>query len=131
MSSAPSVNQMRFFSSSALANAEKLRLAASCSAAETMQAPAATYERPPHAPYGDQAAFSPSAGFGGARILTEPPAFSTAAIADLEAPTTSNATLALISPPPSNRTPSLARCSSPALIKVSAFTTELASSSPP
>src|SRR5262249_22093050 len=30
------VNQMRFFSSSALASAEKLRLAASCSAAETM-----------------------------------------------------------------------------------------------
>src|SRR5262249_56050946 len=35
-SSAPSVNQMRFFSSSALASAPKLRFAASCSAAETM-----------------------------------------------------------------------------------------------
>src|SRR4029079_12422820 len=34
--SAPSVNQMRFFSSSALASAPKLRFAASCSAAETM-----------------------------------------------------------------------------------------------
>jgi hypothetical protein len=30
------VNQMRFFSSSALARAPKLRFAASCSAAETM-----------------------------------------------------------------------------------------------
>src|SRR5665213_1857885 len=36
MSSAPSVNQMRFFSASALANAPKLRLAASCSAADAM-----------------------------------------------------------------------------------------------
>src|SRR4029079_12986379 len=35
-SSAPRVNQMRFFSSSALASAPKLRFAASCSAAETM-----------------------------------------------------------------------------------------------
>src|SRR5882757_540407 len=34
--SAPRVNQMRFFSSSALASAPKLRFAASCSAAETM-----------------------------------------------------------------------------------------------
>src|SRR6266508_4161855 len=33
---APRVNQMRFFSSSALANAEKLMLAASCSAADAM-----------------------------------------------------------------------------------------------
>src|SRR4029079_15180711 len=37
MSRVPSVNQMRFFSSSALASAEKLILAASCSAAETIE----------------------------------------------------------------------------------------------
>src|SRR5229473_1174128 len=37
--SAPSVNQMRLFKSSAFAKAPKLRLAASCSAAETMSAP--------------------------------------------------------------------------------------------
>ena len=36
-SSAPSMNQIRFFSSSALASAPKLRLAASCSAAETIR----------------------------------------------------------------------------------------------
>ena len=37
MISAPSVNQMRFFNSSALAKAEKLMFAASCSAADAME----------------------------------------------------------------------------------------------
>ena len=43
----------------------------------------------------------------GARIVTEPPAFSTAATADFEAPQTENVSLALSSPLPSSRTPSL------------------------
>src|SRR5712692_3536922 len=101
---------MRFFSSSALASAEKLRLAANCSAAETMVlAP----ERPMYSRYralsagfstenGNNARTSqdrppppyppPLAGegregaFGGARTVTAPPAFSTAAMADLDAP---------------------------------------------
>jgi hypothetical protein len=46
--------------------------------------------------------------------VTEPPAFSTAATADLDAPHTVNATLVLISPEPSSRTPSRARLSTPA-----------------
>jgi hypothetical protein len=37
MISAPSVNQIRFFSSSALANAPKFRFEASCSAADAMR----------------------------------------------------------------------------------------------
>ena len=41
----------------------------------------------------------------GARIFTVPPAFSTAATADFDAPCTSISTLALISPRPSTRTP--------------------------
>ena len=53
---------------------------------------------------------------------TEPPAFSTAATADFEAPQTENATLALNSPPPSSRTPSLARRSSPALTSAATST---------
>src|SRR6201746_1673751 len=99
---------MRFFSSSALASAEKLRLAASCSAAETIETSlTAPQTCQVHAPtYRGQAAFSPSSRFG-ARILTEPPAFSTASTADLEAPYTSKLTLALSSPLPSSRTPSL------------------------
>src|SRR4029077_793085 len=69
----------------------------------------------PRSHIGDQAAFSPSSRFG-ARILTEPPAFSTAATADLEAPYNSKLALALSSPLPSRRTPSLARRINPALI---------------
>ena len=53
------------------------------------------------------AAVSPASSFFGARIVTEPPAFSTAATADFEAPQTENATLAFSSPLPSRRTPSL------------------------
>src|SRR5215470_15370955 len=104
---------MRFFSSSALAKAEKLRLAANCSAAETMvQAPErqkilqlmcligpVTYGKwksctrfasGPHA--------AVSAGFAGARTVTDPPAFSTAAMAAFDAPWTVIRTGALISP---------------------------------
>ena len=54
--------------------------------------------------------------------MTEPPAFSTAATADLDAPQTEKATLALISPDPSNRTPSLARLSTPAFTRAAAST---------
>src|SRR6516225_5676966 len=111
---------MRFLSSSALANAEKLRLAASCSAAEAM-----VVKLPLAAPpmdfdlYRDQAACSP-ASRAGAKIVTEPPAFSTAATADLEAPHTDSATLALISPMPSRRIPALARRTTPALTRAAA-----------
>src|SRR6476646_3396393 len=102
---------MRFLSSSALARAEKLRLAASCSAAETMGLSSRSAPRnvPLGAPtdlYRHQAGCSPASRLG-ARTVTEPPAFSTAATADLDAPHTVNATLVLISPVPSNRTPSL------------------------
>ena len=58
----------------------------------------------------------------GARIFTEPPAFSTAATADFDAPQTENSTLALNSPSPSSLTPSLARRSSPALTSAAAST---------
>src|ERR1700716_2412073 len=67
------------------------------------------------------AAFSPSSRFG-ARILTEPPAFSTASTADLEAPNTSKFTLALSSPLPRSRTPSLARRIRPALTRAAEST---------
>src|SRR6202030_3916176 len=96
---------MRFFSSSALAKAPKLRLAASCSAAETISRsepplPMAGLVPAIHAfaeqveivaarhkagHDGRQAACSLVSALG-ARISTEPPAFSTAATADLEAP---------------------------------------------
>jgi hypothetical protein len=62
--------------------------------------------------------------------VTEPPAFSTACVADLEAPQTEKATLVLISPEPSNRTPSLARLSTPAFTKAAASTVAPASSLP-
>src|ERR1700719_4821515 len=68
---------------------------------------------------GRQAACSLVSGLG-ARISTEPPAFSTAATADLDAPNTATATLALISPPPRSRTPSLARRRTPALTSAAA-----------
>src|SRR5262245_54601341 len=125
---------MRFLSSSALASAEKLRLAASCSAAETI---ASELRLTPHREtararfelYKHQAACSPASRFG-ARTATDPPAFSTAAIADFDAPQTENATLALISPEPSNRTPSLARLSTPAFTRACASTVAFASSAP-
>src|SRR5438105_3129961 len=60
-----------------------------------------------------QAACSAASGFG-ARIVTVPPAFSTAATADLEAPQTENAALALNSPMPRSRTPARARRNTPA-----------------
>src|SRR5215468_9317984 len=131
---------MRFLSSSALASAEKLRLAASCSAAETMglKLPFRPQERPGNAPgnapgrpdlYRHQAACSPVSRFG-ARMVTEPPCFSTAATADLDAPQTENASLVLISPEPSNRTPSLARLSTPAFTSASASTRAPVSSFP-
>src|ERR1700722_4050653 len=75
------------------------------------------------------AALSPSSRFG-ARILTEPPALSTAATADLEAPYTSKLSLALISPLPRSRTPSLTRRSTPARTSAATSTTSLGSSLP-
>src|SRR5256714_8335145 len=103
---------MRFFSSSALAKAPKFRFAASCSAAETM-ARRSEVRAPPL--YGNQAADSLGS-FAGARTVTEPPAFSTAATADFDAPQTEHATLAFNSPLPRRRTPSWARRNKPALI---------------
>src|SRR4029077_17125588 len=82
----------------------------------------------PRSHIGDQAAFSPSSRFG-ARILTEPPAFSTASTADFDAPNTSKFTLALSSPLPRRRTPSLARRIRPALTSAAASTAAEASSS--
>src|SRR5579872_2176971 len=105
---------MRFFSSSALASAEKLRLAASCSAAEAMVLKLRLPPPDGSDLYRDQAACSPVPR-AGARIVTEPPAFSTASTAGLEAPHTERAILALSSPIPRTRTPPLARLSTPAL----------------
>src|SRR5262249_26902257 len=62
--------------------------------------------------------------------FTDPPPFSPAPTADLEAPQTEKATLALISPEPSRRTPSLALLSTPAFTKASASTVAPASSLP-
>src|ERR1700680_4393095 len=113
---------MRFLSSSALASAEKFRLAANCSAAETMR-PVSFPPRvfAPRGLYRAQAAVSPVCGFG-ASTVTEPPAFSTAAMADCEAPATAKASLALSSPPQRRRTPCLARRSTPAFTSVSTST---------
>src|SRR5262249_61498244 len=91
---------------------------------------AAGPEQPRQHEWGYKAACSPAQVLAGARIFTEPPAFSTAAMADLDAPATSTAILTLISPAPSRRTPSLARRRTPALTRLSAVTTPLASSSP-
>src|SRR5204862_6955011 len=125
---------MRFLSSSALASAEKLRLAASCSAAETI---ASELRLPSHREtararfdlYRDQATCSLASRFG-ASMATDPPAFSTAATADFDAPQTAKATLALISHEPSNRTPSFARLSTPAFTRASASTVAPASNLP-
>src|SRR5206468_1564610 len=115
---------MRFLSSSALASAEKLRLAASCSAAETMSGSGLGHPQGPHVVRPDLEFHGPAAAAGpsarallqaavssalGARISIEPPAFSTASLADCEAPATANATVALSSPSPKRRTPSRAR----------------------
>src|SRR5262245_13422743 len=97
----PRVYQIRCLSSVALASAPKLMLEASCSAADAMrQAPlmrSAAYmvsaARPLQVPDPEGVehlqAFA-SSFFGlGVFTMTEPPSFSTAAIADLEAPATS------------------------------------------
>src|SRR5258708_8622346 len=100
---------MRFFSSSALASAPKLRLAASCSAAETMRPVLREcqtryrFGRVNFGLYRDQAACSLASRLA-ARISTLPPAFSTAATADFDAPYTERAILALSSPLPRTRT---------------------------
>src|SRR5262249_41711647 len=79
--------------------------------------------------YGNKAACPPAPRFGASRV-TDPPAFSTAATADLDAPQTEKATLTLISPDPSSRTPSLALLSTPAFTKASASTVAAPSSLP-
>src|SRR5262249_45212567 len=76
-----------------------------------------------------QAAFSSPSGLG-ARMVIEPPAFSTAARAVSAAPATAKATLALTPPPPRSRTPPLARRSTPALTSASASTVAAGSSLP-
>src|SRR5262245_32592926 len=63
-------------------------------------------------------------------MVTEPPSFSTAATADLDAPQTEKASLVLISPEPSSRTPSLALLSTPAFTSASASIVAAASSLP-
>src|SRR5215472_14413619 len=79
--------------------------------------------------YRDQAACSPACGFG-ASTSTVPPAFSTAAMADFDAPKTENATLALISPAPRSRMPSLTRRMTPALTSAAASILAAGSSVP-
>ncbi len=136
-----------------LGERRELRLAASCSAAETIaaQLPCPASWRPHQicrAPLasrlgvglidgGHQASALASLPCGalrafgfGARIFTEPPAFSTAATADFDAPHTAKSTLALSSPLPSSRTPSLARRSRPALTSAAASTGAVGSSLP-
>src|SRR5579883_480073 len=79
--------------------------------------------------YRDQAACSP-ASRAGARIVTEPPAFSTAAIAGLEAPQTDRAILDLSSPNPRIRTPSSCRLRTPALTRAAPSMSAAGSSLP-
>src|SRR5262252_4034408 len=107
MTSAPRVNQIRFLSSVAFENAERLMLAASCSAADAMDlfpGPKRAYSNllrrdPVAAPYSSSAVlrfgrrlrFSGSAAgsSGLASRTTLPPAASTALTAASEAPATS------------------------------------------
>src|SRR5262249_53735888 len=63
-----------------------------------------------------------SSSLAGAKIFTEPPAFSTAAIADLEARQTENSILLLSSPSPRSLTPPFSRRISPALTMAAAST---------
>ena len=121
---------MRFFSSSALPKAEKLRLAASCSAADAMNAPAAsarmavyvTGQTPMIRPRSSISGESRPRCLRSARLpllaargaSTEPPAFSIAATADFDAPPLRRSSLALISPLPRIFTPSRAWRSTPA-----------------
>ncbi len=113
------MNQMRFFSSSALAKAAKFRFAASCSAADAMVCALNDARRlnAGHASGGQASRSRAAAGSGrmwggghasatAPRIVTEPPAFSIAARADLEAPATSKASFAVSSPSPRIFTPS-------------------------
>src|SRR5207248_3171393 len=76
-----------------------------------------------------QAACSAASGFG-ARIVTVPPAFSTAATADFEAPQTEKFALDLSSPMPRSRTPSRARRNTPALTSAAESIVAPASSLP-
>src|SRR5690349_15709910 len=120
-SSAPSVNQMRFLSSVAFDRTPRLRLAASCSAADAMRvpphgngAPVAWDAAPqtllnccPHrsGARGSHGQAQPSASAAGAVVVTVPPAASTAAMAAWLAPVTVSVTARLISPFASRRTP--------------------------
>ncbi len=70
-------------------------------ATTALNLPAAVARAPRDGPNTAQAAFSSPSGLG-ARMVIEPPAFSTAAAADLDAPSTVSATFALISPSPSS-----------------------------
>src|SRR5579863_932464 len=148
MTNAPSVNQMRFLSSSALAKADQLILAASCSAADAMAdslrgapqgrrlileyiSPAS--RRPALAqgplPYGSlrrqtppRRIAAPHEAEGGAswrNVLRLPPAFSIAAAALLDAASTSKAAFAVHSPTPRILTPSRRRVTTPAFMRLS------------
>ena len=140
---------MRFFRSSALAKAAKFRFEASCSAADAIDFSARSRRQARLA--GGACRRSHEIGFAGLSCkrppsaaaaclkapirrlpvrgsFTEPPAFSTFSIAALEAPATSNVSLAFSSPSDSSRTPSLARRMTPAAISASTSTVFLASS---
>src|SRR3990172_771078 len=73
---------------------------------------------------------SASSSFFGARILTEPPAFSTASMADFDARYTARSTLLLNSPPPSSFTPPFLRRIRPALTMASTSMVALVSIMP-
>ena len=89
MTSAPSVNQIRFLSSVALEKAPKLILEASCSAADAIwDLPGWTYLSGLRLGSAASAAAPPWRRPSSILTSTLPPAFSTAAIAALEAPAT-------------------------------------------
>src|SRR3984957_2020844 len=146
MTNAPSVNQMRFLSSSALAKADQLILAASCSAADAMadllraalQDKRLILNRVASASQGQLWRNAPSIWSprgpmptsrigaqeaGGASSLRSvfrlPPAFSIAAAALLDAVSTSKAAFVLHSPTPRTLTPSRRRVTTPAFIRLS------------
>src|SRR5215212_10159159 len=107
---------MRFLSSSALAIAPKLMLAASCSAAEAIVeilkicARPPSRERRPHELAGRRLVWEMwddrYASATAPRIVTDPPARSIASTADFDAPATWKASFAVRSPTPRIRTPS-------------------------
>src|SRR5580704_15772492 len=110
---------MRLFSSVALEKAARFMFAARDSVGEAMEkrVPWGSREAQDIGTYilydkhgmccgAKEDVYAASSFFSGFTTVTLPPAFSTAAIADFEAPATVSSTLALIAPLPSRRTPS-------------------------